>query len=87
MHIAYIGLFVYEKQKLSIKITCVFFAITQSQKPGSNDAPFANHVHPFMYQSTNGYFQHDNAAYHKAKVVSNWFHKHDNKFNVLQWPL
>ena len=49
----------------------------------------ADHVHPFMatmYPSSNGYFQHDNAPCHKAKVVSNWFHEHDNEFNVLQWP-
>ena len=49
----------------------------------------ADRVHPFMatmYPSSNGNFQHDNAAGHKAKVVSNWFHKHDNESNVLQWP-
>ena len=22
----------------------------------------------------------------KQKLVSNWFHEHDNEFNVLQWP-
>ena len=22
----------------------------------------------------------------KQKSVSNWFHEHDNEFNVLQWP-
>ena len=44
----------------------------------------ADHVHPFtatMYHSSNGYYQHDNAPCHKAKVVSNWSHEH-----VLQWP-
>ena len=49
----------------------------------------ANHVHPFMatmYSSSNGYFQHDNSPCHNAKVISNWFHEHDNEFNVLQWP-
>ena len=49
----------------------------------------ADHVHPFMatmYPSSNGYFQHDNAPCPKAKVISNWFHKHDNEYNVLQWP-
>lgn len=33
-----------------------------------------------------GYFQHDNAPCHRAKVVSNRFHKHDNEFIVLHWP-
>ena len=48
-----------------------------------------DHVHPFMatmYRSSNGYFQQDNAPFHKAKVISNWFHEHENEFNVLQWP-
>ena len=50
---------------------------------------FADRVHPFMatmYPSFHGYFQHDNAPGHRAKVISNLFHEHYNEFNVLQWP-
>ena len=49
----------------------------------------ADHVHPFMvtmYPSSNGYFQYGNAPCHKAKVISNWFHKHDKEFSFLQLP-
>ena len=44
----------------------------------------ADHVYPFMttmHPSSNGYFQHDNAPCHKAKVISNWFREHDNAFS------
>ena len=34
--------------------------------------------------SSNGYFQHDNLACHKAKVVSNWFHEHENEIRELR---
>ena len=46
----------------------------------------AEHVHPFMTAMSppsNGY---DNVPSHKEKVVSNWFHEHDDEFSVLQWP-
>ena len=49
----------------------------------------ADHVHPFMatmHPISSGCFQQDNAPGHKAEVVSNWFHEHDNELNVLQWP-
>ena len=36
--------------------------------------------------SSNGCFQQDNAPGHKAKVISSWFHEHDNEFIELQWP-
>jgi len=48
----------------------------------------SNHVHPFMatmYPSSDGYFQQDNAPYHKAGIISNWFLEHDNEFTVLEW--
>lgn len=42
----------------------------------------ADYMHPVMatiYPSCgNGYFHHDNAPCHK--VVSYWFHEHDNEF-------
>jgi len=31
-------------------------------------------------------FQQDNAPCHKAKMVQEWFEKHNNKFEVLTWP-
>ncbi len=36
----------------------------------------ADHVHPFMttvYPSSDGYFQQDNAPWHKAQIISDWF--------------
>ncbi len=36
----------------------------------------ADHVHPFMstvYSSSDGYFEQDNAPYHKAQIISEWF--------------
>ncbi len=50
---------------------------------------FADHVHPFMttvYPSSDGYFQQDNASWHKAQIISDWFHEHDNEFTLLKWP-
>jgi len=38
-----------------------------------------------MYPSSDGYFQQDNAPYHKAWIISNWFLEHDNEFTVLKW--
>ncbi len=43
----------------------------------------ADHVHPFMttvYPSSDVYFQHDNAACHKAQIISDWFLEHENEF-------
>ena len=49
----------------------------------------ANQVHPFMVAvcpSVNGFLQQDDAPCHKARIVHEWFHKHDSEFYVLQWP-
>ncbi len=49
----------------------------------------ADHVHPFMttvYPSSDGYFQQDNAPCRKAKIISDWFLKHDDEFTLLKWP-
>ncbi len=49
----------------------------------------ADHVLPFMttvYPSSDGYFQQDNALYHKAQSISDWFLEHDNEFTLLKWP-
>ncbi len=49
----------------------------------------ADHVHPFMttvYQSSDGYFQQDNAPCHKALIISDWFLEHDNEFTLLKCP-
>lgn len=27
-----------------------------------------------------------NAPCYKANAVSNWFHKHEKEFSVIQWP-
>ncbi len=47
----------------------------------------ADHVHPFMttvYQSSDDYFQQDNAPCHKAQIISDWFLEHD-EFVLLKW--
>ncbi len=49
----------------------------------------ADHVHPFMttvYLSSDGCFQLDNAPYHKAQIISDWFLEHDNYFTLLKCP-
>ncbi len=49
----------------------------------------ADYVHPFMttvYTSSDGYFQQDNAQYHKAQIISVWFLEHDNEFTLRKWP-
>lgn len=43
------------------------------------------HDHTSPYSE--GFFQNDNVACHKAKAVSDWVHKHDRESNALQWPL
>ncbi len=32
------------------------------------------------------YFQQDNAPWHKAQIISDWFLEHDNEFTLLKWP-
>ncbi len=49
----------------------------------------ADHVHPFMttvFPSSDGYVQQDDAACHKAQIISDWFLEHDNEFTLLKWP-
>ena len=49
----------------------------------------ANQVHPFMaamYPTANRFLQQDNAPCHKARLVQEWFHKHDSEFSLQQWP-
>ncbi len=49
----------------------------------------SDHVHPFMttvYPSSDAYFQQDNAACHKAQIISDWFLENDNEFTLLKWP-
>ncbi len=49
----------------------------------------ADNVHPFMttvYQSSDGYFQQENAPCHKAQIISDWFLEHNNEFTLLKWP-
>ena len=48
-----------------------------------------DHAHPFMetvFPGGCGLFQQDNAPYHKAKMVQEWFEEHNNEFEVLTWP-
>jgi len=47
----------------------------------------SDHVHPFMatmYPFSDGNFQQDNASYHKARIISNWFLEHDNEFHCTK---
>ncbi len=49
----------------------------------------ADHVHPFMttvYPSSGGYFQQDNAPFHKAQIISDRLLEHGNEFTLLKWP-
>ncbi len=49
----------------------------------------ADHVHSFMttvYTSSDDYFQQDNAPWHKAQIISDWFLEHDNDFTLLKCP-
>ncbi len=48
----------------------------------------ADHVHPFMTTVYHllMYFQLDNAACHKAQIISDWFLEHDNEFTLLKRP-
>ncbi len=39
-----------------------------------------------VYPSSDGYFLQDNAPYHKAQIISDWFLEHDNEFTLLKWP-
>ncbi len=46
-----------------------------------------DHVHPFMttvYQSSDDYFQQDNAPCHKAQIISDWFLEHENEFTLFK---
>ncbi len=39
-----------------------------------------------VYPSSDGYFQQDNAPFHKVKILSDWFLEHENEFTLLKWP-
>ncbi len=39
-----------------------------------------------VYPSSDDYFQQDNAACHKAQIISDWFLEHDNEFTLIKWP-
>ncbi len=39
-----------------------------------------------VYPSSDGYFQQDNAACHKAQIISDWFLEHNIEFTLLKWP-
>ncbi len=39
-----------------------------------------------VYPSSDGYFQQDNAPFHKVKILSVWFLEQDNEFTLLKWP-
>ncbi|GFU12054.1 transposase domain containing protein [Trichonephila clavipes] len=45
-------------------------------------------LHPYMTSvlpAGNGMFQQDNTAYHKAKIVLEWFQEHDAEFQLTSW--
>ncbi len=45
--------------------------------------------HPFMtrvYPSYDDYLQQENAPYHRAQIISNWFLENYNQFTILKWP-
>lgn len=42
-------------------------------------------LHDHNFPSSNNYFQHDNGPFHKAKVISDWYHEQDNEFSVFHW--
>ncbi len=43
-------------------------------------------LYDYSVPSSDGYFQQDNAPYHKAQIISDWFLEHDNVFSILKWP-
>ncbi len=48
----------------------------------------SDNVHPFMTTVYHllMYFQQDNAACHKAQIISDWFLEHDDEFTLLTRP-
>lgn len=48
----------------------------------------ANHVHRIMlmvYLNGVGYFQQDNASFHRAGNVKDWFGEYEGDFTLLRW--
>ncbi|GBN55213.1 hypothetical protein AVEN_246140-1 [Araneus ventricosus] len=46
-------------------------------------------LHPYMtfvFPAGNGIFQQDNALFHKAQIVLEWFEKHTDEFYLMFWP-
>ncbi len=40
-------------------------------------------LYDYSVPSSDDYFQQDNAAWHKAQIISDWFLEHDNEFTLL----
>lgn len=49
----------------------------------------ADHAHTFMtmaFPNGGGLFQQDDAPYHSARIVQEWFEEHGEEFELLHWP-
>ncbi|KAF7641348.1 hypothetical protein LDENG_00283840, partial [Lucifuga dentata] len=69
--------------------SCIHVDVTLTRTTYLNIA--ADQVHHFMvtvFPNGNGLFQQDNAPWHTAKIVQEWFEdqEHDKEFKVLTWP-
>lgn len=48
----------------------------------------ADHVHSFMaviFSGEDGHIQQDNAPFHRALSVLNWFEEHQSEFSMFLW--
>ena len=68
------------------RFSCHIFGSLILINYGLNATVYLSIVADHVYDnspSSNGYFQLDNAPFHKAIVISDWFHEHAARFQHL----
>ncbi|GBN89207.1 Transposable element Tc1 transposase [Araneus ventricosus] len=63
--------------------------VEQTMKAANYLNIIADQLHPYMafvFPTGNGIFQQDNAPFHKARIVLEWFEEHTDEFHLMYWP-
>ncbi|GBM40355.1 hypothetical protein AVEN_85411-1 [Araneus ventricosus] len=56
------------------------------KEKGVGDCPACCTLHGVCLPTGNGISQQDNAPFHKARIVLEWFEEHTAEFHLMPWP-